>query len=146
MNKCNRCRETKEKTYTVKRWTICAECLNSGPRDKEKRKARSRRYYHNHAFIRLAKAIKKKDKNSKITANDLWRIAKKQKMICPISGRKLNNLNISPDHIIPKNNGGISDFNNIQLVTREVNLAKHILNKEELINLCFDILKFNKKI
>jgi 5-methylcytosine-specific restriction endonuclease McrA len=143
--KCNRCGEYKEKVYSAKRWHICPDCLNSGPRDKEKRRARGRKYYNKHPFLRLAKAIKKKDKTSTITAKDLWKIAKKQKLICCISGRKLSNSNISPDHILSKFNGGASTAENIQLVCKEVNVAKHVLSLDELIQLAEDIIKYNNK-
>lgn len=143
--KCNRCGEYKEKVYSVKRWHICPDCLNGMPKDKEKRKARQKKYYYLHTFKRLAKLIKRDDKNSIVTARDLWKIAKKQKLICSISGRKLNNSNVSVDHILSKNNGGRSMPENIQLVTKEANLAKHIMPLEELILLCEDIIKYNNK-
>ena len=59
-----------------------------------------------------------------ITKNDLWRIAKKQKLKCAISGIKLNNDNISLDHITPFCRGGKNVCTNIQLVHNTINLMK----------------------
>lgn len=113
-------------------------------KDKLKEKEKFKRYYWNHPFIRLAKAIKKRDKNSKITAKDLWLLAKKQKCKCALTGVKLTNDDISPDHIVPISKGGSSDISNIQLVIKSANLAKHTLSENEFIQLCIDILIYKQ--
>jgi 5-methylcytosine-specific restriction endonuclease McrA len=71
---------------------------------------------------------------------DLWKIAKRQKMKCPISGRMLTTENVSIDHILPLIRGGKNELSNLQLTTKEANQAKHTLTQEELIQLCKDIL------
>ena len=108
------------------------------------RKEKQKRYYWKHPFLRLAKAIKKRDKSSTIKAIDLFHIAKNQKLICAISGRKLTSDTISPDHIISLSNGGDSSISNIQLVHRSVNYAKHFMEEKEFILLCNDIVSFHK--
>lgn len=66
---------------------------------------------------------------------DLWKIAKKQKLICPLSGIKLTNENISLDHIIPFANGGKHIPENLQLVAIEINMMKLDHSIEEFKNL-----------
>ena len=97
-----------------------------------------------HIFNHMAKSIRKGDKTSIISKFDLFNIAKKQKLICALTGRKLTLNNISPDHIIPKARGGQSIPENIQLVTIEANRAKHMMNNNDFINLCLDVINFNK--
>lgn len=110
-------------------------------KDKEKEKAKCRKYYWKHPFTRMAKSILKRDKKSIITSKNLWSLAKKQKMICALTGEKLTNKNISPDHIVPLSLGGSSDISNIQLVIKDANLAKHYLSQEKFIDLCKKVIK-----
>lgn len=142
---CHKCGKPAEKIYISKYNQICSICLNSHTRDKEKRRERGRRYYHKHVFVRLAKGIRRKDKSSLITARDLFGLAKRQRLICPISGRKLTKETISPDHILPISKGGTNDISNIQLVDISVNYAKHYLTQEAFIQLCREIVLFQEK-
>ena len=97
-----------------------------------------KKYSTNHKFRHLANVTnthaKQKGFLDKITYLDLYRIAKKQKLICPISGEKLTNNNISIDHIIPYANGGKNISSNIQLVTKIVNQMKFDFTLEEFYN------------
>jgi len=97
------------------------------------------------SFKRMEKSIRKFDKSSIISKFDLFKIARKQKLRCALTGRKLTNDNISPDHITPKIKGGKSVPENIQLVTIEANRAKHVMTQNDFILLCQDICKFNCK-
>lgn len=112
-------------------------------RIQNKVKERCKTYYWKHPLTRLAKFLKRKDKQSKITSVDLWRLAHKQKMICPLSGRRLTNESISVDHIIHRSNGGKADLTNLRLVAKEINLARHILNDEQFIQMCKDVTEYN---
>ena len=109
--------------------------------DKAKAKQRNKRQSR---FAQMARNIKTNDSKSIVTGFDLFKIAKKQKLICAISGRKLTKENISPDHIHPKCKGGQSVPENIQLVTRQANILKHSMNLLEVISLCQDIINYNK--
>jgi hypothetical protein len=110
---------------------------------KAKRRAKQKRHMAKHTFKRLVKSIKKRDKSSNVTAFDLWKIAKLQRLVCPISGRKLTNENISPDHILALTNGGKSTPENIRLLTIETNIARNCMSDIELIRLCHDICRKN---
>jgi 5-methylcytosine-specific restriction endonuclease McrA len=109
----------------------------------ERKRERVKRRYWGHPFVRLAKAIKKGDKSSTITAQDIRHKYKQQRGLCAISKRKLTNQNLSPDHITPKVKGGTSTIENIQLVCREVNIAKNSLTMDDFLSLCRDIIRAN---
>lgn len=74
---------------------------------------------------------------------ELWRIAKKQRLVCPLTGYKLSLQNISLDHKIPLGRGGTNKPDNLQFVSYHANLAKHHLLDKEFITLCHIIAKFN---
>jgi 5-methylcytosine-specific restriction endonuclease McrA len=123
-------------------------------RDKEKRKQR-RRFKE-----RERKAFKKQDKDYdkkikdirkeyqskrffklsikrhkfKFKPFELWKIAKKQKMRCFYSGLKLNNKNISVEHVIPISKGGSNTIENIVLIDVFVNKMKLNLSLSEFKN------------
>jgi len=76
-----------------------------------------------------------------IRAVDLALLAKRQKMLCALTGRRLTNENISPDHIIPISKGGTHDIGNIRLVDRDANIARASLSDEDFLKLCKDVVK-----
>lgn len=86
----------------------------------------------------------KRNKINTIKKFDLWKIAKKQKLKCALTGDKLTAENISLDHIIPTCRGGTNDINNLQLVIRKVNTAKWGVDNNEFIELCKRVALMNK--
>lgn len=62
-------------------------------------------------------------------------------MLCALTGRRLTNENISPDHIIPISKGGTHDIGNIRLVDRDANIARAALSDEDFLKLCKDVVK-----
>jgi 5-methylcytosine-specific restriction endonuclease McrA len=71
-----------------------------------------------------------------ITAKDLWSIAKLQRLLCPLTGLKLNSDNMSVDHIIPISKGGLNIKLNIRLVHKWANKMRLNYSDDELINMC----------
>jgi len=121
--------------------------INETKREYNKRKCKQANLRRKkHAFEYMTKTIKKADKDSVINKLDLFKIAKKQKLKCAITGRKLTNENISPDHIVPKKLGGKSIPENIQLVTIEANRAKFMMSQTDFLQFCVDVVKFNNLI
>ena len=70
-------------------------------------------------------------------------IAKKQKLVCPLTGRKLQGNTMSVDHKIPISRGGTNELSNLQFVHIDVNYAKQDLLQEEFIQLCRDVVSVN---
>lgn len=80
----------------------------------------------------------------KLSAGELWVIAKKQRLICPISGIKLNGDNLSVDHITPISKGGSNLPDNVRLVHKWVNFMLHTHSDEEFFTMCKLILDYQK--
>lgn len=87
--------------------------------------------------------FKKKSKLTvyQLTALDLWKIAKRQKLKCALTGVKLDSYNISLDHIIPISRGGTNEPSNIQLIQADINSVKFNFLMPELIEIVKSILK-----
>lgn len=79
-----------------------------------------------------------------LTAFDLWKIAKKQKLICPFTGHKLTKENMSVDHILPVSKGGSNEPSNIRLIHKWVNLMLGIHNDKDFFEMCQTILDYQK--
>lgn len=101
-------------------------------------------------FVSLAKSLKRNLRKKNLstdktpTANELWKLALKQKLKCKYSGIKLNRENISIDHITPLCKGGTSEINNLCFVTKEVNYMKHMMTVDSFLILCKTITTYNK--
>ena len=78
-------------------------------------------------------------KKTVISPFQFWCIAKKQKLLCPLTGRKLNGDTMSIDHKIPTSKGGTHDVSNLQFVHVDVNYAKRNLLESEFIQMCKEV-------
>jgi 5-methylcytosine-specific restriction endonuclease McrA len=96
--------------------------------------------YKCHTFQIIARYANNRCKIGKVKALDLWNLAKKQGLCCPISGEKLTVDNISLDHITPIIKGGTNALDNLRLVTRAVNTAKHTMSDAEFFSFCQNIV------
>lgn len=96
--------------------------------------------YKCHKFCYMANSANYRC-GGKITASDLWSIAKKQKLICPLTGEKLTCENVSLDHITPTSKGGANTPSNIQLVTNHANTIKNNMDLTELLHFCQAIVQ-----
>lgn len=146
----------------------CKECVKvinkSYPVNKEKRLNNKQRYrFKNRELINKTqnlirktkkfktmansanKIARKKSTGEQITRHDIWKIAKKQKLKCAISGIKLNNDNISLDHIIPFARGGKNIPENIQLVHNTINLMKGSFYIKDFLEAIKIIYEFQNK-
>lgn len=90
-----------------------------------------------HYLKHLARLQKRK--GILITAFDLWKLAKKQKMKCPYTGRPLIKGDIHVDHITPKCKGGLNDISNLQLLPSEINYFKSGYMEDKWIRLCKEV-------
>lgn len=99
--------------------------------------------------IKKGALIRNLEFSEEITCEFLWNLLKQQNFKCAISGQELfitninikSNYNISLDRI-DSSIGYIKD--NVQWVTKEINLMKQSLNQEYFIKLCKLIVNYNK--
>lgn len=114
-----------------------ARALKNYRTDTEKRKKISKQSRQKRKFKRLVEMSNRFfSRDQWLTAFDLFCIAKKQRLLCALTGEKLTNETISVDHIIPKSKGGSNKPSNIRLVHKDVNLARRALTDEEFLTLC----------
>jgi 5-methylcytosine-specific restriction endonuclease McrA len=106
------------------------------------RKQYRKEYNRRRVFKKLACSVNCVYKDNKITAFDLFKIAKHQKLRCALTGMKLTNNNISVDHIIPKSKGGLNISSNIRLVLLPINIARMDMTDEEFVNLCKGVVNY----
>lgn len=143
------CKACRAKYYMSNRLRILKQYseyrATNAVRLKAQRKSyqRARFFYTRAANLILRSGHIKRD-GSGIVANSvcaeislLW---KRQKGICPVTGRRLNRENVQLDHIIPIKRNGTSDIGNLRWVHRDVNYAKRDLLDEDFISLCFDVV------
>ena len=115
---------------------------------KAKRNGRQVRHYWRHTFRRIRRCLlgnaRHKDRLAatahNVTALSLWGLAKRQKCICPLSGRRITNENISVDHIVPLSKGGTHDISNLRLTVKESNIARQSMTDAEFVSLCRDVV------
>ena len=115
---------------------------SSVSRDSEywKRERGYERYYKHCPFRKMARGAGVRCKKNKITAFQLWCLAKKQKLICPLTKERLTIENISLDHKIPISKDGTNDISNLQLVTRQSNVIKNNMTMEEFYLFCKNVV------
>jgi len=71
----------------------------------------------------------------------LSRLWKRQRGICPVTGRRLNRDNAQLDHIVPLKRGGRDEIENLRWVHRDVNYAKRDLLDQNFFRLCIDVVQ-----
>lgn len=72
---------------------------------------------------------------------ELWGLLKRQRMLCTLTGRRLNRDNISLDHIVPLSKGGSNEPNNLRFVHIDSNTFKMDMDDSDLLELATDIVK-----
>ena len=125
-----------------KRWSRHYFKVKHDPDYVRRRKARHAKYRKRHTFQQLAKA-QRKSSDVDIPKIEFWRMCLRQKCRCPLTGQRLTKENISVDHIIPKSKGGSMGVDNLRLVTKDANLAKHTLLDEEFVALCRSVVSWH---
>lgn len=101
-----------------------------------------KRYY----FRVLASTHNRRCKLGKrLSGYDLWKLYKKQRGKCVLTGKKLNKGNISLDHIVSVYTGGTNDLDNLRFIDIKVNVMKNILGDAEFLSLCEEVINYTKK-
>ena len=112
--------------------------------NRERVRANKRKHARRRAFWKLCAGANGRYKD-RLVPFDLWRIAHRQKLICPLTGEKLTRDNISIDHIVPHSEGGRNIPSNVRLTTRDINWFKRAMNDMELYRLCRRVVNHMEK-
>lgn len=110
------------------------------PRKENRKGSKYEKYFKYNPFRKMAKSANKRCKCGRVSPFQLWCLAKKQKLICALTGRKLTIENISIDHKISISNGGTNEISNLQLVTIHANKAKNSMTDGEFYLFCKDVV------
>ncbi len=156
----------KDKSRSDGRYPVCKECRKGYYEDNRERilkqygeyraanaihlRAESRAYAERRFFYKTAanclgrsEELKGKGFGSGIQkklCREISLLWKKQRGICPVSGRRLNKQTAQLDHIIPIKRGGDSSIENLRWVHRDVNYAKRDLLDHEFLSLCLEVI------
>lgn len=102
--------------------------------------------YKRRYFSYLARLLRIRCKTGKrVNALELFGIAKKQRLLCPLTGEKLTRNNISIDHIMPLTRGGTNALDNLRFIVRSANTAKHTMSDAEFLSFCQNIVNHSTK-
>ena len=91
-------------------------------------------YRSNGNFKKFAR--KNKTPFTRLEPRTLWRLAKKQKLKCAITGIRLTAQNVSVDHIRPVSQGGLNCESNIRLVHKDINHMKNHYDDAYFLQMC----------
>jgi 5-methylcytosine-specific restriction endonuclease McrA len=106
----------------------------------------ARASYHIHIFRSMVKqankSVKRLNEPIKLKPFDLWKLAKRQKCKCALTGLPLTKDNISLDHIQAVSLGGNNSSENLRFVTKRVNIAKQNMTDREFFQLCQSVIDY----
>jgi len=106
-------------------------------RDRQCEKMRG--YYARRFFWGKAMHLRGADRATYIELARLW---KSQRGKCALSGQRLARENAHLDHKLPKRRGGGDSIENLQWLSREVNMAKRDMTDAEFIAMCANVMSF----
>lgn len=89
-------------------------------------------------FARMQRSAEKRNLEFKISIKDLWELFIFQNQICAITGDYISSIEDASLDRIDSSIGYIK--NNIQWVTYQANVSKHIMSMNELYNFCTKVL------
>ncbi len=76
-----------------------------------------------------------------IKLGELRALLHRQQYKCALSGTELTPTNIALDHIVPVAMGGAFSIDNCQLVTKEINRAKHTMSQDDFLQMCNNVCR-----
>lgn len=110
-------------------------------RRREERRRYKVRYKRIHYFKHISKVHNKRSGGYVLRPIELWGLLKRQRMLCGLTGRRLNRDNISLDHIVPLSKGGSNEPSNLRFVHIDANTFKMDMNDNSLLELAKDIVR-----
>jgi 5-methylcytosine-specific restriction endonuclease McrA len=130
--------------YISNREHVIAKARTWSERNKERVRANQRSHARRRVFWKLAKGTNWRFED-KLTPFDLWKIARKQKMVCALTGELLTRDTISIDHIVPRSKGGRNVPSNIRFTTRDINWFRRTMTDSDLLEMCQKVVKHMTK-
>lgn len=124
--------------YKVK---ISALAAGYRSRNRAKLAEKARAYNRKRFFWKTAKNLQLRTQGTSATFQELARLWKSQRGVCPYTQRRLIQESAQLDHIIPMIRGSSGMIDNLQWVHRDVNYAKRDLSRDEFIRLCADVMR-----
>lgn len=110
-------------------------------RRREERRRYKVRYKRIHYFKHISKVHNKRSGGYVLRPIELWGLLKRQRMLCGLTGRRLNRDNISLDHIVPLSKGGSNEPSNLRFVHIDANTFKMDMNDNGLLELAKDMVR-----
>ena len=101
-----------------------------------------KRWCNSHASS-LKKKSSRQEENGRnpITAAELETLWGTQESQCALTGDPITPETAEADHIVPVARGGTHTIDNIQIVTRQANVAKNTMTNREFIGLCRKVVR-----
>lgn len=113
----------------------------SKDRKREEKRRYKLKYRKVHYFKHISKVHNKRSGGYVLRPIELWGLLKKQRMLCGLTGRRLNRDNISLDHIVPLSKGGSNEPSNLRFVHIDANTFKMDMDDNGLLELAKDIVR-----
>jgi 5-methylcytosine-specific restriction endonuclease McrA len=141
------CKDCRGSYYQRNRHWIVPQYREYREAHKDKIREQHRAYAHKRFFFIKANNLRRR--NGKVrpapidvlaTCIGIAQLWKKQRGICPLTGRRLNRESAQLDHIVPLRRGGSDALANLRWVHRDANYAKRDLLDEEFFSLCSDVV------
>ena len=89
-------------------------------------------------YNKLKRSAEKRDYTFEVSIEYLWNLFQKQKQICAITGDYISSIEEASLDRIDSSKGYIEG--NVQWVTQQANLSKHIMTMEQLYEFCRKVL------
>lgn len=90
-------------------------------------------------YTKLKRSAEKRNIEFSVSLEYLWNLFKSQDQICAITGDYINSIDDASLDRIDSTKGYVEG--NIQWVTKQANVSKHIMSMEELYEFCKKVLK-----
>jgi 5-methylcytosine-specific restriction endonuclease McrA len=143
------CKQCRAAYYKANRDWITRQYYEYRKANAERFRAIAKKYAQRRFFYIRANNVLIRIKGDRSRLGELCkeiaRLWKRQRGVCPITGRRLNRENAQLDHITPLKLGGSSGIENLRWVHRDVNYAKRDLLDEQFFQLCSDVVKYRNR-
>ena len=118
---------------------MCQKCAQKERGEREKIKNGKIGDLDANKFGRIRKSAKARHISFSVTIEYLWNLFQEQNQICAITGDYIPNIKEASLDRIDSSKGYVEG--NVQWVTQQANLSKHVMTMEQLYEFCRKVLK-----